>query len=434
MGSSRNPVALRSPKRAANAGIAGYHYQFAYTALQWLRCKEGETIYCEANEDLDRIGADGSTEEAQVKHLSGQIGPTSKIARRVLSDFAKAFCEHHAAKRTCSLVFVCTAEIGSRRNTPLFAWMSGKKHTCDSLVSEITTGDIIPTEFAHYLNETSAWATFIRSVKWQFGSPTLERFSSDLLRRISASNRTFGLDPSHVRAVMTERILERSGKPNIQERALSRLDLDLLLNDLWLAKSIDDYGPTAAVPKVYISLSSPNRRPGRVCLGLLVDNEPHMLEDFASVCRRQQHMPGGIPIHTLKEMNESDLCEYLRGTGFDVYAIVDTRHKGCTAQDLVFELVPFISAREPAAVEVVGQALLNSVRSAPERFPFLTSSASATDLGPSIAATIADSILEAFAQKRLNAVLRNAIRKIRVIGDIAEGRYYTQADPPPWIS
>lgn len=57
---------LRVSTRAAHAGISGYHYQFAYTALRWWQCKPGQVLYCEGNEDLDQVFKDGSVEELRI--------------------------------------------------------------------------------------------------------------------------------------------------------------------------------------------------------------------------------------------------------------------------------------------------------------------------------------------------------------------------------
>jgi hypothetical protein len=82
MACKRNLPVLRSPRRATNACIGGYRYQFAYTAVRWLECDENTALYCEGNEDLDVV-AGAHVDEVQLKNEWSRFGQSSVSTQKI---------------------------------------------------------------------------------------------------------------------------------------------------------------------------------------------------------------------------------------------------------------------------------------------------------------------------------------------------------------
>jgi hypothetical protein len=423
---------LRAPRRAATASIAGYHYQFAYTALRWLKAKPGHVLFCEGNEDLDEQHTDGTMAEIQLKAWRGSIGPSSRTVRKTLEHFATAFCEHHASGLLCILVFCSTAQLSDGSGSLLGRWMAGKKVDLGGLATEIQNIVTLPEEALEYFRRNDAWVTFFDSIVWKFGAPELAKYEEKLREGVIADKRAAGLDPEQVVASMTQEILKRSGSGDLSERALTSLDLDLLLNDLWLAKGVDEYGPSPSASQAYLAATA-GKGPGRACVAVFLDDEGQAVADFNAAREMLRHMPTGSDILTLAELNAADQNQFIRGLGFDVYAAVSTRARTCSTQELVAELVPHVSARAAPLVWVVGEALMAAVARVPEN-PGILRPVTTEKLGASLALLLADAIVDGWNEKRFNPTLASIFRKIRVVCDVGEQAYFTQTDPPAWAS
>jgi hypothetical protein len=425
---------LRTPKRSAHASIGGYEYQFAYTALRWLQCQPGDSLICEGNEDVDHVRAGGLVEEVQLKNQRARLGAASRTVRTTLTNFSSAFCEHHAANRRCALVLVSTAELVLRGSSPLNDWLRGQGiRDLNQLAAEATRTWRLPRGPVAYLESRQAWREFFNSVTIKFGAPTLSKYRSELAARLATDPRTEGLDPDQVVASMTHRVLTCSGDPDVTKRVLRSLDLDILLNDIWLAKGVDQYGLEPGPREAYVAMTALNAH-GRACVAVFLDDRDQTARSFDAACHVENRRPRAHNITTLDELCQRDRFEFVNGLGFDAYAVVDTRMPGSPAQDLVAQLIPYVSAREAPNVRVSGQALRHLVANVPESFPFQIVPAQQNEIGSSLATMLADAVVSSASAKSMGPLLASVARKIRVICDLSIGAYFTQAAPPPWAS
>jgi hypothetical protein len=349
-----NSVTLRSPLRSAHASVAGYHYQFAYTALRWLECEDATTLYCEGNEDLDEFNRCGHVDEVQLRNLSSKVGQGSESTRKVLANFAAAFCEHHRSGRSCRLVFRTTAELAGDNDTALARWMLGKSYDDGSLrehfeaISEVNSAD------KEYLEAQRAWSMFFSSVLWAFSEPTLQESQSLLLERIGDSPRARSLSPETVSASMIAEILRCSGRPTLAERSLSLVQLDVLLNDLWLSNAIKEHGSQAGHRSVYLASHRDARGAARVAVFL--DDEERLLLAFRSTCEQLEQHPQGTKVDSLYGLlAQREGMEFLIGAGFDAYAAIrcGVRPSTQSEDELHAQLAPYLEARGPMAIHMV---------------------------------------------------------------------------------
>jgi hypothetical protein len=422
---------LRDARRSAAPSISGYHYQFAYTALRWWRCRAGDILYCEGNEDIDQIFSGGRIEEIQLKKLSGSISAASGVVRDTLTHFAEAFHEHHDGGRKCGFAFTTTAKLGGRGHSALQRWLGRKNFDVDELVSALRTSLTLPLETSRFLDGADHWKVFISTVRWQLGAPSLERYRRQLREAIARDPKGQGLDPVDVADRMTVRVLEKSGQRDPNARVLTARELDLLLNDIWLSKAVADYGATNSAETVYVATATA-QGPGRAGVAVLLDDEPRALREYAASCQEQRARPGGGEVDSLQELNARDDGKFISRLGFDVYAIVDTT--GSSEPEVVVQdLLPYLSARGASHARVVGAASALSVHQDPECVVGIVP-VSAESLGAALATLLAGALLDTWERKTFNQVTTATFRKIRVVSDIAEHSYFTQADPPPWAS
>jgi hypothetical protein len=144
-----------------------------------------------------------------------------------------------------------------------------------------------------------------------------------------------------------------------------------------------------------------------------------------------RRLPEARVCDSLSALSECDGCGFLRGAGFDVYAVADTSGAR-SVHELAAELVPYVSAREPPRIYVLGSAFGEVVKKVPEQFQFTVESAQANSVAGQIVSFLAEHILQACGDKQTNQVFSSVSKKIRVIQDLVAGNYYTQSDPPPW--
>ena len=117
---------IRTERRVAAASIRGYFFQFLCTVQSWLALGRDEVLWCEGNEDIDRLLADGTAVEEQVKHLKESLTESSRTLQDILLGFAVAFYSHDKRGRRARLVFRTTAALASLRAPILEKWLRGE--------------------------------------------------------------------------------------------------------------------------------------------------------------------------------------------------------------------------------------------------------------------------------------------------------------------
>ncbi|MEO8903610.1 MAG: hypothetical protein ABI627_18985 [Polyangiaceae bacterium] len=429
-----NGPALRLPQRSAHASVAGYHYQFAYTALRWLECDDSTTLYCEGNEDLDELNGSGHVDEVQLRNLSSKVGQRSESTRKVLANFAAAFCDHHRAGRSCRLVFRTTAELAGDDDTELARWMVGKSYDEGGLREHFEAISEVKFADKEYLDAHRVWAIFFGSVLWAFSEPTLQESQRLLLDRIGDSPRARALSPETVSASMIAEILRCSGRPTLVERSLSSIQLDILLNDLWLSAAIEECGSQEAQRGVYLASHRDDR--GAAYVALFPDDEERLLVGFRSACELLAQHPQGSKVHSLHELVEGlEGKKFLSDAGFDVYAAIDCGGRSPTQSDdeLRAQLAPYLEARRPVAIHMVDSIETEVTMSALSSESASTTPFASDELASELARYVAKSILQAWCSRQFTPTMKAIHRKVRVVADLAEREYFTQDHRPQWL-
>jgi hypothetical protein len=428
-----NPPVLRNPRRAANASIGGYRYQFAYTAVRWLECDESTLLYCEGNEDLDVVEGAG-VNEVQLKNERSKFGQGSASTRKILTDFGTAFCEHHRASRRCSLIFRTTAELAGDENATLGLWMRGEPYAPDALREELNSLMSLSEPDAMYLERDEHWEDFVNSVRWAFREPSLEKYEQRLLNMISSDPRARGLAPRSVMDSMIAQILARSSAPRVEQRELNSLSLDILLNDLWLSKGVDDWSVNPGQQRALVSTKNDSR--GLVCVVVFVDDAVQAAADFKLACDEAGDSPQPHECESLVELAAVPQgIKFLSGTGFDAYAALDCSSQGsrCSGRDLQQTLAQHVAARGVLEIASAPNSGGFAAISRANRSPVIVTEIPAESLEWQLTNLVADAVLDSWMNQRFSPVMNAIHRKLRLVADLRERAYFTQDSPPPWL-
>ena len=425
------PPDLRNIKRAANASVAGYHYQFVYVALKWLECDQGTTLYCEGNEDLDMILRDGRVTEAQIKHVKSKLGQGSADTRATLARFASAFVVHNRNGRRSRFVFHTTSELAGRRDSILANWMLGKPFKPTLLERHFEKLQELSTEDKSYLTSNSLWQEFFASVHWAFCMPAIEQYESELRSRLSSDYRVQGLSPEKVQDAMLARILRQAGKPSFDDRSLSAIQLEVLFNDLWLETLVDDYGPDSDVSAVYVVHAQAEG--GDICVALFLDDEVKTEGEFQVARRDVEHQPQGQAVHDLLELAAfRQGLDFLSGAQFDAYAVVRSLNgTKMAASELSGQLTQYLVGRGVSSVNTDLPVLVRQAKGH-DGETVHARSVPRDCLGMQLARYVALSVLSSRANKVFSVGMLKFHRKLRVIADLDQREYFTQDHPPPW--
>lgn len=105
------------PKRQAIHSLRGYAYQIWQSLYEWVSLEEGQTLYLEGAEDVDKMGPE-AVETIQVKDIkkSGSVTLSSAEIHEALSHF----WEHKKKNPGIQIKyrFLTTAESGKEQSSP----------------------------------------------------------------------------------------------------------------------------------------------------------------------------------------------------------------------------------------------------------------------------------------------------------------------------
>ena len=205
---------LRNPKRAATPSIRGYCFQFLCTLQRWLEIKEDELIWCEGNEDIDRMITDGSLVEEQVKHLAANVTDASSAITSTVLNFAQGFTYNHRRGYQSHHIFRTTAELGDIRNQDLKSWLSSEPLTPSNINGLISYMQLIASkkddesakEALDYLSSNRLEQRFLESCSWVFSEISFDEMTQRFREDIVRDDRCRDIDPGLIVRVAISRI------------------------------------------------------------------------------------------------------------------------------------------------------------------------------------------------------------------------------------
>ncbi len=192
------------PKRQAVHSLRGYAYQIWQSLNEWLSLSEGEVLFLEGAEDIDKLGP-GYAETTQVKDI--QSGSITLNSGEVL-DAIKHFWEHkkHNPKVRIKYRFLTTAERGKEKS-PTFGEKKGldlwdeckhrnfdPKPLKDFLLTKDTFSDDLKTFIGSADNETLRLELIV-PLEWDTGNPKLEYLEEIILNKIKTLGARFKILP-----------------------------------------------------------------------------------------------------------------------------------------------------------------------------------------------------------------------------------------------
>jgi len=235
-------IEVRDPKRVATASIRGYLYQFLCTARTWFELRPNEVLWCEGNEDIDRLISSGEVIEEQVKHIGGSVAASSAILKKSAINFLKGYVAHHVAGRQARFVFRTTADLSSFGTSGVDLWLRGlpSNASADLLIQELVDwdGSASAQDALGHLRANSLCDLFLDACKWHFGECDYQGVRNQLMAHVMQDSRLGGADPQTVVDAVLARIAHASSAHQLSDRSLNAADLDILICDTLVARCI----------------------------------------------------------------------------------------------------------------------------------------------------------------------------------------------------
>lgn len=243
---------LRNPNRVASSSIRGYYYQFLCTLERWLELNENEILWCEGNEDIDRIITTGEVAEEQVKHIAKNFTDASETITNILLQFAHGFQDNHSKGLKSIHIFRTTATLSTSKpkHSPTYEWLKNQQALNEEQVNSIFE-NIRSMAMSHaqgaspdaldYIKENGLEQLFLSSCVWKFDEVSYEEMHSRFMTKVRLDHRCKGLDPKAVTNAALAKVASVSSSSNLKSRGLSKYDFDCLANDLAIEKQMKSY-------------------------------------------------------------------------------------------------------------------------------------------------------------------------------------------------
>jgi hypothetical protein len=348
---------LRNPKRAATPSIRGYCFQFLCTLQRWLEIKEGELIWCEGNEDIDRMIIDGSLVEEQVKHLAKKITDASSEITSTMLNFAQGFTHNHCHGYNSYHIFRTTAKLGDIKNQDLKNWLNNEVITqsnIDRLMIFIqsiaaTKDDKSLNDALAYISANSLEQQFLTSCSWVFYEinydEMIQKFREDIMR----DDRCRDIDPEQIVRVAISKISEVSSCDEIINRCLSRYDFDCLVNDLQISKVASKYNDRGSVSERVIAVASKTETTSAVVLRCQSINDIRSsIQEGIEQVRSHPRYPDDDNLNSI--LRSEMFLDWLSRLDFDVYVaygnVTTTRKQRVKERWLVRRAITMSSFRD----------------------------------------------------------------------------------------
>jgi hypothetical protein len=255
---------------------------------RWLDLGDGELLYVEGNEDIDRIGpVDGTAQldrrvfEEQIKFRSSQLD--SRAVEPQIFHFLCAFAENHRHQRAFHGILRSNATVAARARKPFLRWVAGYKITAEKLQRELERR--VPDDAVDalgYVLDNNLLDQFVKSITWATAAPAPESLERQLCERLQAevashpANRTL--------AAMLRSVLAAGTREIVAARCLSALDRDILFNDLALEKLVRDFRAERIADR--LALAALERDGQCVAVAVLASGDLHNLAEKALASNR----------------------------------------------------------------------------------------------------------------------------------------------------
>ncbi len=227
------------PNRAAGASIHGHLYQACVGVERWLALRDGQTLICEGNEDLDLHGPENAYQSEQVK-ASGKLDQSE--IRPILRHFVETFHRHTQAGAEPRLVLTATADrperlrLAGARGDVLAIWQDDNEHEAvvDAVRAIVTSANNVPggvTDALAWLDAAPPrWRNFLAAVDWRFRSPGLEAKRARVADLITARPDSPTASNTLIDRLVVA-VLEASTRANAASRTLDVAALTTLLDE-----------------------------------------------------------------------------------------------------------------------------------------------------------------------------------------------------------
>ena len=181
--------------RSAHASIGGYLYQACVGVLRWLELKEGEVLFCEGHEDLDKLFGDDEWSE-QLKRMGGSLNIRDEAVSKSLAGFLSAYRTLNERGENRRFRFTTTAQRRNQRGDEidlLRDW--DKEHKREKVIASARKFlQDIATKDVTWLDEDPArWHAFVEAVEWRFDEPDIDEVRRLCAEKLSSTPGLQGL-------------------------------------------------------------------------------------------------------------------------------------------------------------------------------------------------------------------------------------------------
>jgi hypothetical protein len=434
---------LRNPKRAASPSIRGYCFQFLCTLQRWLAIEEKELVWCEGNEDIDRMIADGSLVEEQVKHLAGKITDASSALTSTMLNFAQGFTFNHRRGYHSYHIFRTTAELGDIKDSDLKSWLSGEAISPSNITGLMTLiqsrastkEDKSASEALAYISTNSLEPQFLESCLWFFSEMNYQEMMQRIGEDIMRDDRCRDIDPKLIAQIAISRISEVSSCDELSNRCLSRYDFDCLVNDLQISKVANKYNQRGYLGERVVAVASKAKITSAVVLRFhsINDIRSSLLEHVEQV-RSHPRYPDDDNLNSI--LHSEMFLDWLSRLDFDAYIaygnVNTTRKQQVKERWLARRAITMSSFRDYRDSQIV---MNDSLQKVLHTLPALVRIETDDDCLLVLAQIIAEWILELLSDFSSSHRLLSISKKIRCICKWDVHQFVTQEDPvEEWFS
>ena len=190
-----------------------------------------------------RTGKIVAVTEKQMRDLEQRI--SVRDAAETLMGFVRGFRAHTLKKRRPLFEFATTAQMARQQKNNglvidvLAQWpkderqapTAGLVQSLRALFTDAAATDADKQALAFLEGPPERWEAFVASVKWQFGKQGASEALEALTERIETDPRFAKLPAKLVAQELVAEVLERSAKPNQEDRVLTRASLTALAGE-----------------------------------------------------------------------------------------------------------------------------------------------------------------------------------------------------------
>lgn len=416
---------VREPKRAAVRSLRGYRYQLLHTVKRCLDLDQTTLLVIEGNEDIDQIGLgpDPAAVEEQIKLRCD--GLEWRSVTDVLMHFAVAFEHYHRANRSFLGILRTNVAIAKGPDSAIRRWIEGRRPNQRKILRELrqlaqASETAIHKNAVAYVARNAGIGRFIEAVEWAVSAPGPDEIEAQLLAQMST--RVPDVSPDTAVRVLIAEVLRRSTSTAVPDRTLSRIAIDLVLNDLVLQQLVDDFSCEASASK--FSLVSRQNENAAVAVIVLTSRATSLASSIRRRVEGHEVLGGQTDRRAavLEELQRADVvvCASVIAGGRRRRAVCirdAARQAGYRWQMPLVEVpTDFAVATEAALSRVLPQT----------RFRL----ADQSDL-VLIADVIAAALLQWISTHQLEPALRALGPKLRWVHRIDTREYFTAASPIP---